>query len=147
MLKGWNYIYFNFKILFVLFFVLCGCSTLRLSQESGKPQAKTEIIQIAELTDDVVSFIDLKEIDLDNDGENEMVAIYNAGLNLRGVKVIKLNNSTGRKVIFSKVFNTNDLRFKVKKGVGTLIVKYRNSAGCGWNKFYVWQGKEFSQFI
>lgn len=147
MYKRQNHIYYQFKILFVAILTLCGCSTIRPSGRADKSKAKNAIIQEPKITKDVLNFIDLKEIDLNNDGEKEIVAIYNAGLNLRGVKVIKINNQAGRKVIFSKVFNTNDLRFKVRNGVFTLIVKERDSAGCGLNKFYVWEGKEFRQMI
>ncbi len=143
MSKRQNYINRQYKILFVSVLVLCGCSTIRLSEKSDKSKAKDAVMQEPKIIDDVVSFIDLKEIDLDNDGEKEIVAIYNAGVNLRGVKVIKVNNSAGRKVICSKVFNTNDLRVKVRKGVFTLVVKDRNSMGCGINRFYVWEGEGF----
>lgn len=97
-----------------------------------------------EVRGDVLSFIDLKEFDADKDGEKEIAAIYNAGLNLRGVKIIKINDQLGRNVIFSKVFNTNDLRLKVSHGLLSLMVKDQYSSGCGLNKFYIWDGKEFS---
>lgn len=145
--KRQNYIYYQIKILFVIILVLCGCSTLRLAEKSDKSKVKYTINQKPKITDDVLKFIDLKEIDLDNDGEKEIAAIYNAGLNLRGVKVIKINNPAGKSVIFAKVFNTNDLRFKVRKGLLTLIVRDRDSAGCGVNKFYVWEGEKFYQMI
>lgn len=150
MKKRQNLIYYQTEILFMTILVLCGCSTIRFSEKSDKSdksRVKNAVNQEPKITDDVLNFIDLKEIDLDNDGGNEIAAIYNAGLNLRGVKVIKLNKQAGRRVIFAKVFNTNDLRFKVKKGVLTLIAKERDSAGCGLNKFYVWEGNEFHQII
>ena len=148
MLKRQNHIYRQFKILFVSTLLLCGCSTIRLSEKPDKSKVKNAVIDNKpKITDGVVSFIDLKEIDLDNDGEKEIAAIYNAGPNLRGVKVIKVNNSAGRRVICVKLFNTNDLRFKIRKGVFTLIAKDRDSIGCGVNRFYVWEGEGFQQIL
>ncbi len=147
MKKRQNHICYQTEILFMSILVLCGCSTIRFLEKSDKAKVKDAVNQEPKITDDILNFIDLKEIDLDNDGENEIAAIYNAGLNLRGVKVIKINSPAGRSVIFAKVFNTNDLRFKIRKGLLTLIVKDRDSSGCGVNKFYIWEGKKFCQMI
>lgn len=147
MRKRKNYIVYRFQILFIAFLLLCGCSTIRFSGKSDKSDKSNDKYapnRKFEVREDVLSFIDLKEVDVDKDGEKEIVAIYNAGLNLRGVKVIKVNNQVGRNVIFTKVFNTNNLRLKVRQGLLILMVKDQYPAGCGLNKFYIWDGKEFS---
>ncbi len=142
-----NLIYYRIKILFVFVLILCGCSTAGFSGKSGKSEDNYSFNQKPKITADVIKFIDLKEFDLDNDGEKEIMAIYNAGLNLRGVKIIRVNSQADKTVIFTKVFNTNDLRFEARNGLFTLIVKDQDSAGCGLNKFYVWDGKDFCQTI
>lgn len=135
------------RILFIMVFALCGCSAMRLSKKTGEAKESYVPNLTPKLREDVVRFIDLKELDLDNDGKKEIVAIYNAGLNLRGVKVIKDNVPADKNVIFAKVFNTNDLRFELRNGLPMLIAKDNNSAGCGLTKFYVWDGKGFIHTI
>lgn len=138
---------YEVKVLCVFSLVLCGCTTARFSEKYDKSKDKYALNQRPRITEDVLKFIDLKEIDLDNDGEKEIVAIYNAGLNLSGIKIIRVNSQADKTVVFTKVFNTHALRLEVRKGVLTLIVKDQDSAGCGLNKFYVWDGKDFCQTI
>ncbi len=129
------------KLAVLLLLLLGGCRTTPPLDKADKDKYGYRLKP--RIVDGVLVFLDLQQIDLDNDGKKEIVGIYNAGLNLRGVKVIKENSQTDNKVIFSKVFNTNNLRIKIKKGVLTLIMKDRDSAGCGLTKFYHWDGKEF----
>lgn len=129
------------RLAVLLLLLLGGCSTTPPLDKADK--SKYEYRLKPRIVEGVLAFLDLQQIDLDNDGQKEIVGIYNAGLRLRGVKIIKENSQIDNKVIFSKVFNTNNLSVKVKNGVLTLIIKDRDSAGCGLTKFYHWDGKEF----
>ncbi len=55
------------------------------------------------LTFDVRYFFDIQFADLDEDGIKEIVALYNSGLGLVGIKAIKWHDDTGS-VMFSRVF-------------------------------------------
>ena len=147
MLSRKKTMHYRIKILVLFVLILCGCSGTRFSEKSAKSQDSYLLNQKPKVTADVVKFIDLREVDMDNDGKKEIVAIYYAGLNLRGVKILKVDVQAEKNVIFTKVFNTNDLRFEERKGLLTLIAKDQDSAGCGLNKFYVWDGTDFCQTI
>ncbi len=95
--------------------------------------------------DDVYVFHDLAQVDLDNDGQKEIVAIYVAALNESGVKVIKFRGDKGE-VIFEHVFDTPTLKFMMKGKTPMLMAEYKgDGTGCSSRKrvFYRWQGNAF----
>lgn len=127
------------KILFVLVLsLLSGCVT---PSSAPKTQAKKGVL------DDVLTFRDLQQVDLDKDGIKEIVAIYATGINSSGVKVIKFHNDIGD-VIFGRIFNTTDVKFAMNDNVPTLIVERtvqaRGCAGSRLKSIYHWDGKAFT---
>ena len=133
------------KILFIIIFLLGlggGCSTV--SKKASLPAVKQEPQK--RITDDVRNFLDLQQIDLDKDGEKEIIAIYATGVNSSGVKVIKFDKDRGN-VIFERIFNTPNTKFEMKKGIPTIIVEETVQAtGCTGGRLkniYCWDGKAF----
>jgi len=120
----------------LILFLLSGCVT---SSKAPKTQAQQGVL------DDVVVFRDLQQVDLNNDGTKETVAIYTAGPNSSGVKVIKFSNGKGE-VIYKQVFNTPNIKFMIKDNLPTLMVEQKSSSS-GWamgtKSFYHWDGKTF----
>ncbi|MDD4895035.1 MAG: hypothetical protein PHW54_06980 [Candidatus Omnitrophica bacterium] len=94
----------------------------------------------------VYVFRDLVQVDLDNDGQKEIIAIYTPALNSSGVKVIKFYGDKGE-VVFERNFDTPNLKFRMKGRAPTLIAEYKSEAtGCssGITKdFYRWDGNAF----
>jgi len=127
---------FRMGVLFIsILFLSSGCSTPPKQHESKKG-----------VMDDVYVFRDLAQVDLDNNGGKEIVAIYTAALNSNGVKVIKFYGDKG-KVIYEHVFDTPNVKFAMKGKVPTLIVEYKGEAtGCSsgiTRNFYRWDGNTF----
>lgn len=119
------------KILFMILFLLGGCATTKLP-------AKKEILA------DVVVFKDLQQIDLDKDGDKEIVAVYATNSNSTGVRVIKTNKQKGKHIISEQIFNTSYVKFHLKNGTPSIIVRQPEyAAGCGLKKIYHWDGKAF----
>ncbi len=127
---------FRIKILFVLMlFLLSGCIT---TPKASEPQAKKRVL------DDVLVFRDLQQVDLDNDGKKEIVAIYATVVNSNGVKVIKFDNEKGE-VVFERVFNSQNLKFVMNGNIPTLIVEEIIPAtGSKLKSIYHWNGKAFA---
>lgn len=126
------------KILFVsILFLLSGCIT---PSKAPMPQARRRAM------DDVLVFRDLQQIDLDNDGIKDIVAIYAVSSDSSGVKVIKFHNSKGD-VIFERVFDTPNVKFAMKDNVPILITEQKvEIAGCMSGRLksiYRWNGKAF----
>ncbi len=123
--------------LVLVLFLLSGCAT---PSNAPKPQAQQGVL------DDVVVFRDLQQVDLNNDGTKETVAIYTAGANSSGVKVIKFLNGKGD-VIYRQTFNTPNVKFMMKDNLPTLMVEQKSSS-TGWamgtKSFYRWDGKAFT---
>ncbi len=127
------------EILFVLILsLLSGCVT---SSKAPKPQAKRGVL------DDVLVFRDLQQVDLDNDGIKEIVAIYATAVNSSGVKVIKFTNDKGN-IIFERILNSPNTKLEIKKGIPVLIVEETTQAiGCSGGRIksiYRWDGKAFT---
>ena len=127
---------FRIKILFVLtLFLLSGCIT---TSKAPEPQVKKRVL------DDVLVFRDLQQVDLDNDGKKEIVAIYATAVNSSGVKVIKFDKDKGD-VVFEHVFNSPNVKFVMKGNIPTLIVEEIIPAtGCKLKNIYRWNGKAFT---
>lgn len=138
-------------IWFLMLFLLGGCvpahkvvSLKAVSPEVVSPTMVTRQETMKKIMDDVLVFLDLQQIDLDKDGEKEIVAIYTTGVNSTGVKVIKFSRDIGS-IIFERIFSTPNTKFEVKKGIPTLIV-YESNYVRGFSrlrKVYRWDGKSF----
>ncbi len=117
-----------------IMFVLSGCLT-----PPKEPAPKKSVLN------DVYVFHDLAQVDLDKDGQKEIVAIYVAALNSSGVKVIKFHGEKGD-IIFEHVFDTPTLKFMMKGKTPTLMAEYKgDGTGCSSRKrvFYRWEGSAF----
>ncbi len=121
------------EVLFVVIFsLLSGCAT------PPKQQPKKRILE------DVLVFRDLQQVDLDNDGTKEIVAIYATSNNSTGVKVIKLFDDNGN-VVFERIFSTPDVKFWMKNKVGLLSVDSKSEPyGRKIRSVYRWDSKASS---
>ncbi|MFH1269492.1 MAG: hypothetical protein ABIH75_00345 [Candidatus Omnitrophota bacterium] len=124
----------SFPFVLILFF-LSACAT---SSRSPKTGAKSKILH------DVVVFRDLKQIDLDNDGTKDIIAIYSTNVNSSGVKVIKFHGDKGD-VIFERSFNNPPgVKLVMDQDTPMLIVERTNEAsGRKIKDIYRWDGKSF----
>jgi len=127
---------FRIKILFVLtLFLLSGCVT---TPKASKPEVRKGVL------DDVLVFRDLQQVDLDNDGTKDIIAVYSTALNLSGVRVIKFDKDKGD-VVFERVFNTPNVKFMMEDNIPTLIVEETiQAAGRKLKNIYRWDGKAFT---
>ena len=127
---------FRIKILFVLtLFLLSGCVT---TSKTPEPEVRKSAL------DDVLVFRNLQQVDLDNDGKKEIVAIYATAVNSSGVRVIKFDKDKGD-VVFEHVFNSQNLKFAMEDNVPTLIVEETIQAtGRKLKSIYRWNGKAFT---
>jgi len=121
---------------------LSGCVTLP-SRESRKP------LHWRGITNDAVVFRDLQQVDLDKDGEKEMIAVYATAANNSGVKVIKFYNGKGE-VIFGRHFESPYIKLMMEKNTPVLITEEitQVAAGCSGvrtRNVYRWNGKAFIQ--
>lgn len=125
------------KILFAsVLFLLSGCAT---APKAPRPQPGKGAL------DDVLAFRDLEQIDLDDDGIKEIVAIYATPDNSRGVKVIKFHKDKGD-VAFEHVFtNSPNVKFVSQDNTPTLIVEETIPAtGRKSKSIYRWNGNAFT---
>jgi hypothetical protein len=137
-------IIFRLNILSVLIlFFLSGCATTtKVSQGWQKRGTKGAL-------DDVLVFNDLQQVDLDKDGQKEIVAIYttNKPRHASGVKVVKFHNDKGE-IIFERIYDSSNIEFVMKDNIPIIIVeKTVESAGCTTGKirsYYQWNGKAFA---
>lgn len=124
------------KILFVsVLFLLSACAT---APKAPQLQPRKGAL------DDVSAFRDLQQIDLDNDGIKEIVAIYATPANSSGVKVIKFDKGKGD-VLFEHVFTSSpNVKFVIQENTPTLIVEETiPAAGSKFKSIYRWDGKVF----
>jgi hypothetical protein len=125
------------QILCIIVFLLAGCATAKKTP----PQARQE--RRPSVWDGVSVFRDLQEIDLDGDGQKEIIAIYAATGNTSGVKVIKLHTGEGE-IIFARAFNTPNTKFMVKKGVPIILCdEVGPTTGRRFKGAYRWDGRAF----
>lgn len=149
-----------------MLFFICGCSTVEkktipltgpqqkkvekrksavkqdMNVEKNKIAAVKKIVK-KKLTWDVITFRDLQQVDLDNDGEKDIVAVYVPSLNCSGVKVIRVTKQKGE-VVFNKTFMTPNAKIEIKNGVPMIIIRDINLfAGLGAKKIYLWNGNTF----
>lgn len=149
--------YIGITVLFAALF-LFGCAAMKVKKPAaeapmpgGITQEKPEVVSPKprvtkkKVLQDVLVFRDLPQIDLDNDGEKEIVAVYAIDPQSSGVKVIKVSNEDGKNIIFKKAFGTPHIEFEVIDGVPAITVRELNpSGGCEVKKIYYWDGKAFS---
>lgn len=126
--------------LFVIALMLSGCATERKSVVSRKGAGKSSAI-----SEDVLVFRDLQQIDLDGDGKKEILAVYTTSSNSSGVKVIKINEREKGIMIFEKKFGLPpETEFKVIKETPAITVKKTDPISKKTSKeIYVWAGKAF----
>jgi len=128
---------FRTTILFVsTLFLLSGCVT---TSKAPKPEVRKRVLG------DVLVFRDLQQVDLDNDGTKDIIAIYSTTLNSSGVKVIKFDKDKGD-VVFERVFNNPpNVKFMMQDNIPNLIVEETIQAtGRKLKSIYRWDGKAFT---
>ena len=128
---------FRMRILFVLIlFLLSGCAT---TSKAPKPEVRKRVL------DDVLVFRDLQQVDLDNNGTKDIIAVYSTNVNSSGVKVIKFDKDKGD-VVFEHVFNSPpNVKFVMEDNIPTLIVEETIQAtGRKLKSIYRWDGKAFT---
>ena len=151
------------RILFAAVFLLAGCATAKKKPQAGsipiapkqevtakKAIAKPEQLSLPEkkaeekLSDDVQTFLNLQELDLDNDGASEIIAVYVNSANVNCVKVIKTIAGNKGTVLFKESFPVSDIKLDIKGRLPILTVKKIDSAtGRKSDKTYHWDGKAF----
>jgi hypothetical protein len=152
------------KILFLILFLAAGCATVRKEPQavSVSKSAKQELAaqkdipkagpvstvqkkSKAKFFDDVLTFTNLEEIDLDGDGVGEIVAVYIAKSNANSVKIVKLNASQeDGTVIFTRTFISSVVKLSVRDGMPVLSVKEVDTpSGRLIDRIYHWDGKTF----
>lgn len=146
-------------IIFFLILLLGGCSTAKKKPVSLSVPEKQVTVGTKEyrvvkqniavkqeskkkFRDDVLVFRDLWQVDLDNDGTKDIVAVYTTHSNLGGVKVIKIIDEKTGKIIFKHTFNTQNIKLRRSKGNPLIIIKEKDYLfGLGLNRVYHWDGK------
>lgn len=120
-------------------------STFKKWEDVSARVSQGESKEPKQITRDVTVFYDLQKTDLNNDGVEEIIALYKTPVGSSGVKVISLADSAESKILFSKYFDSTDVQYKVRDGIPTIIVRGEGDvAGCGVNKAYCWDGKAFT---
>jgi hypothetical protein len=139
MIKRHKIVLLGLQVLMIIVLFSLGCSTLK-NKTSSNPQACKK-----QVTDDVVVFLDLRQIDVDNDGEKDILALYLTRNNLNGVKIIKTDNKGDGHVIFKQLFFTNNAAIKINNGIPMIIIKERFSIPFWFalKKTYRWNGEGF----
>ena len=133
------------NLLLVLFF-LSGCSTTKDTKIPSQQLAHLAptIDKRDEFLEKVAVFRDLRQIDLDEDGREEMVAVYTSVDNATCVRVFRINNNR-QELIFKETFATPDVSFHIQNGVPLLVYKeYDASLRRRLNKIYHWTGERFT---
>ena len=138
---------------FVALFMLYSCATLDKNKDSaglyktqsiakGRPFGLRKKGANKTLTYDVLGFLDLKQIDLDNDAQKDIIALYTNTEHLSSVKVIKVRNNKGE-VVYKQTMGNNDVRIDVENGMPVIIVK--EAPFIFRNRILRWNGEAFVQ--
>ncbi|MCK9594163.1 MAG: hypothetical protein PHH68_00755 [Candidatus Omnitrophica bacterium] len=138
------------KFLFALatgFFLLTaalssGCVTASKKADT-LPAPGAAVPQPPKVTQDVKVFRVLQQIDLDNDGKKEIVAIYDTNSNVCGVKVLKDVDDQAQ-IIFEQVFVDPGVKFEVVSGTPKILFcQPIQDTGYKMNRSYSWDGSTF----
>ncbi len=141
----------------LLLFFLSGCVTVKKEAlppvNMVKPDAAAQKMAPSgglsrkeldnKLTDDVISFTDLQQIDLNKDGKNEIVALYIAKGDLSGVKVISADDGKCGNVLFRRIFDTKNAKLEIKDGIPVVMFEEFGPSGRLSKKTLVWDGVTF----
>jgi|GEM_PF-3169877 len=121
-----------------------GCVSAPKAAKPGVPPSAAVVSQPQKVTQDVKVFRALQQIDLDNDGVKEIVAIYDTNNNTCGVKVLKDVNNQAR-IIFERLFDDPNVKFEVVKGTPRIFFcQASQNAGPKTARSYSWDGKTFT---
>lgn len=105
-------------------------------------ELKSESPERPKITDDIIIFNDLKQIDLDNDGKKDIIALYANNQDSKGVKVIKIKNGQSA-VIFNRIFGPKQIKLEVQNHTPVIIIKEGYSIFSHPKEIYRWNGKTF----
>lgn len=154
--------YYKITIVFLSLFLLCSCATSHketgsaaISKEKTK-QLNTRIQRIAQrkpfglrrsnanktLTGDVLVFLDLKQVDLDNDAQKDIIALYTNTEQLLSVKVIRVKD-TGGEVVYKEVIGKKHVKIDVKEDIPLIIIK--EAPFVFGNQVLRWNGETFEK--
>jgi len=131
---------YGIQFLLIALFLTVGCSTLN---KGVCQRSRPKMAQKKKITNDVLVFLDLQQIDLDQDRQNEIIAVYSTNMNATGVKVIKFHGK-GCDIIYHRSFNSQSTRLRIEKGTPIITVEGTDyPVGCGLKNTYIWDGKAF----
>jgi hypothetical protein len=96
------------------------------------------------ITGDVAVFNDIQQVDLDGDGEKELVAVFSTSINSSGVKVIKIGKKGNGIIIFKHIFPTPNTKLIVKNNECIIIAEdFDLDKEYLVKKIYRWDGNTF----
>jgi len=119
-----------------------------IAKLTGFSKAQEEAIRKIIAEENPMMF-DIKEIDLDEDGQSEIVFTYSVGAHSSGAKVIKFSGDEPI-VLFEHGSSTLNTQFKIVGNVPTLIFEESDltpdyNTGKRYEEIYRWDGKMFSK--
>jgi hypothetical protein len=135
---------YKIEIIFLTLFLLYSCASV--DKKTGSPLAKGRPFGLRKkaanktLTDDVLGFLDLKQIDLDNDAQKDIIALYTNTEHLSSVKVIKVRNNQGE-VVYKQTIGNRHVKIDVKSGTPVIIIK--EAPFIFGNRVLRWNGETF----
>jgi len=131
----------------VLAFMSAGCLT---PERKGPhvpdhpPELVNAILSQKEVTGDVVIFKDIRQLDIDKDGEKEIITVFAGKARTSGVKVIKPSLGEENSVIYEQLFATPNTQIVIKEGACTIIAEdFDLDKESVVKKSYHWNGKTF----
>lgn len=139
------------KIVFcALILLLSGCAVKQKKELSPlyPPEHPREFVDTMlsdkKITGDIVFFKDIQQVNLDKDGEKEILAVFAGRANTSGVKVIKPSLGEEKGVIFEQVFPTPNTRIVIKDDEYAIIAEdFDIGQERVVKKTYRWNGKAF----